>query len=223
MLPYLLNIQKVSFSYTDGSPVLEGIDLAIQKGALIIVSGESGAGKSTLLKLLNRFHDLNVGIILYQGKDLREYHVNEIRSSILYLPQLPYMIEGSVDENLSIPFSFQAHKEKKYSSDRAREWLDYFQLGVSLDYEASKLSIGQRQRIALIRALLLDPEVLLLDEPCSSLDRRNRRLIEEKIESLLQSAGITVIMATHSEVNFSDGVYRHFQIDNHRLTERARG
>lgn len=222
MSSYLLRIQNISFSYPGGDPVFERINLKVKKGSLIVISGESGAGKSTLLKLLNRFHDVTGGNIFYHEKELNAYHVNDVRRSILYLPQLPHIIEGSIEDNLSVAFSFQAHKHKKYSRDRAQEWLNYFQLDVSLDCEASKLSIGQRQRIALIRALLLDPEVLLLDEPCSSLDARNRRLIEEKIESLLQSSGITVIMATHSEVNFSQSVYTSHSLENGTLTDRSR-
>lgn len=215
----LFEIQNISFSYPDGKPVFERIDLDIKRGELIIVSGESGAGKSTFLKLFNRFNELTDGTILYHGRELRQYHINDIRRSILYLPQLPHMIEGSLEDNLSFPFSFHAHKDKTYSSDAARQWLDYFHLGVSLGHNASKLSVGQRQRIALIRALLLAPEVLLLDEPCSSLDSRNRRLIEQKIESLLESAGITVIMATHSEVNFSESVYTPYRLEDNRLRE----
>ena len=213
----LLKIQNISFSYPDGKPVFERIDLDIKEGTLSIISGESGTGKSTFLKLFNRFHDLTNGKILFHERELREYQISEIRRSILYLPQLPHMIEGCVEDNLSFPFTFQAQKDKKYSPVKAREWLDYFQLGVSLSHEASKLSVGQRQRIALIRALLLEPEVLLLDEPCSALDSRNRRLIEEKIESLVISGGVTVIMATHGEVNFSESACAFFQLEDGQL------
>jgi putative ABC transport system ATP-binding protein len=217
MPPYIFRIQNISFSYPDGKPVFKDIDLTIKKGTLTVISGESGAGKSTFLKLFNRFNELTDGKILYHERELKDYQINEIRRSNLYLSQLPHVIEGSIKDNLSFPFSFQAHKDKRYSSDRAREWLDYFHLGISLGHEALKLSIGQRQRIALIRALLLEPEVLLLDEPCSALDSRNRRLIEQKIESLMESAGITVIMATHSEVNFSESVYSSFRLGDRRL------
>ncbi|KPK02241.1 MAG: hypothetical protein AMK71_02885 [Nitrospira bacterium SG8_35_4] len=213
----LLRIQNISFSYPDGKPVFERIDLNIRKGTLSIISGESGAGKSTFLKLFNRFHDLTDGKIFFHERELRDYQISEIRRSILYLPQLPHMIEGSVEDNLFFPFTFQSQKDKKYSPVNAREWLDYFQLGVSLSHEASKLSVGQRQRIALIRALLLEPEVLLLDEPCSSLDSRNRRLIEEKIESLVESRGVTAIMATHGDVNFSESVCAFFRLEDRHL------
>jgi putative ABC transport system ATP-binding protein len=221
MSSFLFKIKNVSFSYPDGKPVFEEIAFDIKKGALIIIRGESGQGKSTFLKLFNRFNDLTDGKILYHQKDLRDYHISEVRRSILYLPQLPHIIEGSVEDNLSFPFSFHVHKDKQYSPGKAKKWLDYFHLGVSLSNEASKLSVGQKQRIALIRALLLEPEVLLLDEPCSSLDSRNRGLIEQKIESLLQSAGVTVIMATHSEVGFSEAACRFFLLANRELTEKT--
>jgi putative ABC transport system ATP-binding protein len=129
------------------------------------------------------------------------------------------MVDGTIEENLAFPFSFHLHKNKIFDPINAREWLDYFQLNIPLDHEALKLSIGQKQRIALIRSILLEPEVLLLDEPGSALDSNNKRLIEQKIESLINSSGIVVLMATHSEVSFSDSDYRSFRLEDGRLVE----
>jgi predicted regulator of Ras-like GTPase activity (Roadblock/LC7/MglB family) len=92
------------------------------------------------------------------------------------------------------------------------------QLKVLLEHDALKLSVGQKQRIALIRAMMLEPEVLLLDEPGSALDSSNRKLIEHKIESLINSSGITVLMATHSAVSFEGTDYRVFALEDRRLT-----
>jgi len=219
MLSNLLQIQNISFSYPGGKPVIHGVSFDIQKGKLVVIRGESGAGKSTFLKLFNRFNELEDGKILFHGRELGDYEIDEIRRSIIYLPQLPHVIEGTVKDNLSFPFLFKVHKNKTFDKHKAEEWLDYFQLRVSLSHGALKLSIGQRQRIALIRAILLEPEILLLDEPCASLDIENRRLIERKIESLLESAGITVLMATHSEVGFHESSCRFFRLANGELTE----
>jgi putative ABC transport system ATP-binding protein len=127
------------------------------------------------------------------------------------------MIEGTIEDNLSFPFSFHVHSHKTYDPVKSREWLDYFQLDIPLNQEASKLSIGQKQRIALIRSMLLEPEVLLLDEPGSALDSNNKKLIEQKIESLIESSKITVLMATHSEVGFSNADYRMFKLKDKKL------
>jgi putative ABC transport system ATP-binding protein len=217
MTPNLLELLNVSFSYPGYGKVLHDINLEIKRNDLIIIQGESGAGKSTFLKLFNRFCDSIQGKFIFRGRELKEYGIDEIRSSIIYLPQLPFMIEGTIEDNLSFPFSFRVHSHKTYDPVKSREWLDYFQLDIPLNQEALKLSIGQKQRIALIRSMLLEPEVLLLDEPGSALDSNNKKLIEQKIESLIESSKITVLMATHSEVGFSNADYRMFKLKDRKL------
>jgi len=198
---------------------LQEINLEINENDLIVIQSESGTGKSTFLKLFNRFCDPVNGRVLFNNKVLYEYEIDEIRSSIIYLPQLPFMIEGTVEYNLSFPFSFNAHKAKKYDPEKASEWLDYFQLDVPANHDALKLSTGQKQRIALIRAMLLEPRVLLLDEPGSSLDSGNKNLIDRKIETLIDSSDLSVLMATHSETGFREGTYRLFRLNNGRLVQ----
>ncbi len=193
------------------------MNLDIPQNALIVVQGESGAGKSTLLKLLNRFCELDNSNIYFHDKAIKDYQIDKLRSSVIYLPQLPFMIEGTIEDNLTFPFSFNSNKEKTYHVEKAREWLFYFQLRTTLQSEALKLSIGQRQRVALVRALLLKPEVLLMDEPCSALDPKNKKLIEHKIESLTAEARLTIIMATHSEVAFTGSHYSLYRLEDERL------
>jgi putative ABC transport system ATP-binding protein len=214
----VIELQNVSFAYPEGKVILQDISLDLKKNDLIIIQGKSGAGKSTFLKLFNRFCDTSEGTILFHGKELEKYGIEEIRSSIIYLPQLPYMIDGSVEENLTFPFSFHSHRGKYYNPEQAREWFGYFQLDVPFHQEALKLSVGQRQRIALIRSILLQPEVLLLDEPGSALDSANKRLIEQKIESLIDSSNITVIMATHSDVTFTPYRKQTFMLKDKNLS-----
>jgi putative ABC transport system ATP-binding protein len=216
----LLELQNVSFAYSGGHMVFQEINLEIKRNDLIVIQGDSGAGKSTFLKLFNRFYDSTSGRILLHDKELKGFKIDDVRSSIIYLPQLPFVVEGTIEDNLSFPFSFYAHKVKQFDPNKSREWLDYFQVDVPLKHEALKLSIGQRQRIALIRSMLLEPEVLLLDEPGSALDTNNKRLIEQKIESLINSSKITVLMATHSEVSFTGSQYRVFRLEDRRLKEK---
>lgn len=215
----LIELDNVSFGYDRDHPVLRGLGLGIEKNCLAVIRGESGAGKSTLLKLFNRFHDPDSGSISFHGRHLNEYGIYELRSSVIYLPQLPVVTGGTVEDNLSFPFHFHAHKGKRFDRQKAGEWLEYFQLDIPLSHDAMKLSVGQKQRIALIRAMLLEPEVLLLDEPGSALDSGNKRLIEQKIESLISSAKVTVLMATHSDVSFSEGICRFFNLEDGRLAE----
>ena len=215
----LLELNQVSFSYPSGRPVIQEVDLEIKENDLIVIQGESGTGKSTFLKLFNRFCDPDNGRVLFNNKDLHEYSIDHIRSSIIYLPQLPLMIEGTVEDNLSFPFSFNTHKAKKYDHEKAMDWLDYFQLDLLPEHEALKLSTGQKQRIALIRAMLLEPSVLLLDEPGSSLDSVNKKLIDRKIEALINSSDISVLIATHGAIGFQEGRYKLFRLENGRLIQ----
>lgn len=214
-----LQLQKVSYSYPGSQQVLYDLDLDIHRNDLVVIRGESGAGKSTFLKLFNRFCDVSNGEIIFNSKALREYHIDRLRSAVIYLPQLPLMINGTIRDNLYFPFMFHSHKHKEFDPSKAEKWLDYFQISAPLDHDALKLSIGQRQRIALIRSLLLEPEVLLLDEPGSALDPNNKKLIEQKIESLVSGGNVTVIMATHSAVSFSNPSCRFFNLEDKNLKE----
>ena len=219
MPPALLQLQKISYSYPQGHEILHDLDLEIYRNDLVVIRGESGAGKSTLLKLFNRFCEISKGEILFHDKSLKSYHIDTLRSNMIYLPQIPLMINGSILDNLNFPFRFHSHKNKNFDVSKAEKWLDYFQLNINLEKDALKLSIGQRQRIALIRSLLLDPEVLLLDEPGSALDPKNKRLIEEKIESITRDDNVTVLMATHSDISFSSSSYRMFNLKDRKLRE----
>ena len=215
----LFELHNLCFAYPGSDNVLDNINLRIQQNDIIIIKGESGAGKSSFLKLFNRFNDSIEGKLLFRGKNLYEYNVEETRSSIIYLPQLPYILDGTVEENLIFPYQFHAHSKKEFNKTRARRLFDHFHLKFSIDYDALKLSIGQRQRIALIRAILLEPEVLLLDEPGSSLDEINRKNLENQVALLTESSDLTVIMATHGEVCFQNSTHRTFNIHERNLVE----
>ena len=215
----LLDLQNVSYAYPGGGTVIQDINLQVDKNDLVVIKGESGAGKSTILKLLNRFCDYTEGKILFNNRELKGFSIVELRSSIIYLPQIPVMIEGKIEENLSFPFNFRAHKVKEFDKANALKWLDFFRLDMSLHADAHKLSIGQKQRIALIRSMILMPKVLLLDEPVGSLDKKNRQIIEQKIESLTRTSGVTVIMVTHGDVSSSFSDCRIFQVKDKGLRE----
>ncbi|UCH80557.1 MAG: ATP-binding cassette domain-containing protein [Nitrospiraceae bacterium] len=218
----VFELNNINFAYPGGEHVLEKIHLNVHQNDIIVIKGESGAGKSTFLKLFNRFCDIRDGELLFHGRQLREYRIEKVRGSIIYLSQIPYLIEGSVGDNLMFPFQYKVHNARIFNRKRAQELLAYFNLDIPLQHEASNLSVGQRQRVSVIRAILLEPEVLLLDEPGSSLDEINRRNLEIKIESLSEISGITVIMATHRELSFNDRKHRLFYIQNRNLIEDFR-
>ncbi len=216
---YVFELNNIYFAYPDGMNILQDINLKVYQNDIIIIKGDSGIGKSTFLRLFNRFSDCNEGELLFRGKKLSTYDIEEIRCSIMYLPQLPHIINGTVEENLKFPYKFHTHRKKRFDKKRAKELFDHFHLNFSTDCDALRLSIGQRQRISLIRAILLEPEVLLLDEPGSSLDEVNRRNLEKQVELLTDSSRLTVIMATHGTVSFQNKKHRMFNMKNRNLVE----
>jgi putative ABC transport system ATP-binding protein len=217
---YVFELNNICFAYPGSENVLENINLKINQNDIIIIKGDSGIGKSTFLKIFNRFSDCTEGELFFHGRKLSTYNIEEIRCSIMYLSQLPHMIDGTVEENLIFPYKFHTHSKKKFDQNRAKELFNHFHLNFPFNCDALRLSIGQRQRISLIRAILLEPEVLLLDEPGSSLDESNRRNLEKQVELLTESSRITVIMATHGEVSFKNKNCRIFNIRNRNLAER---
>jgi len=196
----VLELQRVSFAYPGDDYIITDSSYQVTKNTLVILRGKSGSGKTTVLKLFNRFCEPGSGQILFQGKPLHDYEIERLRSSVIYLPQMPYIIEGTIEDNLKFPFLFLSNKNKVYDEKLAGQWMEYFQLEMPLSRDAAKLSLGQKQRVALIRSILPGPDVLLLDEPCSALDRSSRLLIEQKICHLLDKTDITILMASHSDI-----------------------
>ncbi len=201
MIP-LLDIRNLSFAYEESAPlVFERLDLSVAEGEFILVKGPSGSGKSTLLRLICRLNQLTAGSILFQGNDITSIAPARLRSSISYVAQIPQMIDASVEENLLLPFSFAINTEKSPpDKEELREMLKTFYLtDVSLDHSALKLSTGQKQRVAIMRALLQEPLLLLLDEPTSALDQESASMVFSIMERLSVEQRKTLITVTHSD------------------------
>lgn len=201
MTPPLLQIEHLGFSHAPGmSPLFEDVDLSVEKGDFILIRGASGTGKSTLLRLVCRLASYTSGRIFFKGEPLEKIAPVELRSMVTYVAQIPSMASGSVRHNLLFPFSFAVNRARKEPSERdLSEMLEMFFLkDVGLEREASTLSIGQQQRLALMRAILLEPEMLLLDEPTSALDAESASMVLRIVERLNREQHRTVVMVTHS-------------------------
>jgi putative ABC transport system ATP-binding protein len=198
----LLDIKNLSFAY-DGSTALvfDRLSVTVQEGEFILVKGPSGSGKSTLLRLICRLNQPRDGSILFQGNNITTIAPAKLRSMISYVAQIPQMIDATVQENLILPFSFAINADKlKPSTEELREMLRKFYLAdVSPDQSAMKLSIGQKQRLAIMRALLQQPQLLLLDEPTSALDHESASMVFAIIERLNTEDRKTLITVTHSD------------------------
>ncbi len=186
----LFELSEVSLTRGDRR-VLDSVSAAIPPGATAIV-GPSGAGKSTLLRLLNRLADPDAGTIAYRDKPLSGYEPLALRREVSLVPQLPALLEGTVESNLA------------YAADLASKELDAERClrlaGLDPDFvgrDVAKLSVGEQQRTMLARALAQEPAVLLLDEPTSALDHAARDAIEATLAELRRELEISIVLVSH--------------------------
>jgi len=193
-----IDLQGASLHFGDHEPLFEGVDLAIEGGRLVVIEGASGCGKSSLLRMLNRLQEPTTGRLLVDGSPAAAIDITDLRRRALLVPQSPVAVPGTVRDNLCWPFTFRANRKHAHpADDLLRHRLDALLLqDVSLDDEAGTLSVGQRQRLALLRALLLEPDILLCDEPTASLDDVARDVIESQLEDRC-AAGFGIVVVTH--------------------------
>jgi putative ABC transport system ATP-binding protein len=171
--------------------VLSGASVAIEPGATAVL-GPSGVGKSTLLRLLNRLADPAAGSVRFLGRDVRELDVLDLRRRAVLVPQQPAPLPGTVAENVAYGPSLRGA-----TADVERcltlAGLD----GSYAERDASRLSVGEQQRVMLARALALEPEALLLDEPTAALDETARTGVELTLVELQATLGISIVLVTH--------------------------
>lgn len=164
--------------------LLEDISLSVRRGEKILLMGATGSGKTSLLNTLNLMNMNYKGAIYFEGKEVREYNAQHLRSRITMVMQEPWLGEGLVKEALSEAFGYQAIRNRGITedADTIGRLLKAFELPAEyLDKKAEQLSGGEKQRFALIRALILQPEILLLDEISSALDQETSRIISQII------------------------------------------
>jgi len=171
--------------------VLRGLDLRLERGATAIV-GPSGAGKSTLLRLLNRLADPDAGAVRFRGEDLRSLDVLELRRRACLVPQLPAPLPGTVALNVGAGPSM-AGRAADVPHALALAGLDER----FADRDVERLSVGEQQRVMLARALALEPDVLLLDEPTAALDEQAKAGVERTLLDLERRLGLSTILVTH--------------------------
>ena len=174
-----------------GKQVLSGLSARIPTGATCL-AGPSGSGKSTTLRLLNRLADPESGTVLYRGEDVRALDPLELRREVCLVPQLPALLEGTVEENVRFAAELAGREPE------VARLLDLAGLDASFAArDSGKLSVGEQQRAMLARALALEPRVLLLDEPTSALDEGARGAVEATLLDLRQRMKISTVLVTH--------------------------
>ena len=170
--------------------MLEDVSVRIADGATALL-GPSGSGKSSLLRLLNRLSDPDSGTIRFEGKDVRKLDVLDLRRRAVLVPQLPAPLPGTVADNVRFGPSL-CDRDADVESCLARA-------GLGMAYaerDAAELSVGEQQRVMLARALALEPDVLLLDEPTSALAEAARDGVERTLEELAR-ADVSMVLVTH--------------------------
>ncbi len=188
----MFTLKKVKFK-----DVLNIEELTIEAYKITCIVGESGSGKTSFLKLLNHLINYEHGRVTYKGKDLKALDAVAFRRKIVLVPQTPVIFPGTVRDNLQIGLQFS--KKNPAPDERLFEEMRRMNLPKGLDDDTDTFSGGEKQRLALARALLMNPEVLLLDEPTSALDDNTVDKVIGYVVDHVRENKKTLIMVTHSK------------------------
>ena len=217
-----VRFQDIGFAYSEELPVLHHIHLHAQPGETIALVGHTGAGKSTLVHLLTRFYEFDAGEILIDGKSLRDFSKSALRSAVGMVTQESFLFNGSIRDNLRLgkPDATDAELFAVLEAANAREFVDRLPegLGTVVGERGVKLSVGEKQRVSIARALLKDPPILVLDEATSSVDNRTERLIQQALDRLMEGRTCFVIAHRLSTVRHADQI---LVMDHGRIVERG--
>jgi len=214
--------KDVSFRYRTGGKVLNGLNMTIPAGETVGIVGATGAGKSSLIKLLMRFYDVTGGRILLDGRDLREYKIDDLVSAAGLVSQDVFLFHGTVAENIRYG-TFNATDEELIEAAKLSEAHD-FVTDLKDGYETvvgergQKLSGGQRQRISIARAILKDPPVLILDEATSAVDNETEAAIQRSLFKISKDRTTIIIAHRLSTVRHADRI---FVLDEGELVEEG--
>lgn len=200
----ILEIKNLSIEI-EGKKILKDININIRKNKITAIIGPSGCGKTTFLKSLNRLIEeenqiKKEGKIFFENKDISEFNLNELRKKIGLVFQNPAPFPFSIYKNMTYAPIYYGEKDKnildKIVKDKLKDAGLYEEVKNELEKSALKLSGGQQQRLCIARSLTVNPEILLLDEPCSALDIQNTNKVEELLKKLSQK--YTIVIVTHN-------------------------
>jgi putative ABC transport system ATP-binding protein len=178
----LLEGRQIGRRAASGDWLLRAVNLQIRAGERIAVSGPSGSGKTLLLRALARLDPIDEGDVLWRGESVRGGRTPEFRRQAIYLHQRAALVEGRVEDDLRAPFRLRANRGLEFSPAKIHQWLELLGRDAGLlEKRDRELSGGESQLVALMRAVQLDPQVLLLDEPTAALDPRAADAVEQLV------------------------------------------
>jgi len=217
-----MEFDDVSFEYREGRPVVRDFSVKVRGGTVVALVGRSGAGKTTVTDLVARFHDPTRGRLLLNGTDIREFRLRTYRNLLALVQQDVFLFDGSVRDNIAYGRHDATDAEIEDAAQRANA--HEFIVNLPERYETFigergvKLSGGQRQRISIARAILADPQILILDEATSNLDTESEQLIQASMATLL--AGRTTFVIAHrlSTIRRADLI---LLLEDGRIVERG--
>ena len=192
-------IRNVDFSYLPGKPILKDVSVSAPKGKMIAVVGPTGSGKTTIMNLINRFYDVDAGSIRFDGRDIREFDLDSLRSKVGIVLQDSVLFSGTIRDNIrfGVPDASQEMVEVAAKATHIHEYIESLpdKYDTLIDDDQSVFSTGQKQLISIARTLMTDPQVLILDEATSNVDTVTESKIQNAMEAIV--AGRTSFVIAH--------------------------
>ncbi len=205
-----IKLENVWFAYTDEEYVLKNISFEVKKGQTIALVGATGAGKSSIINLISRFYEINKGEILIDGTEIREFELGTLRKHIGVVLQDVFLFSNSIYYNITLGNPNITREQVIEAAELVGAWKFIERLPGGLDYNVMErgatLSVGQRQLISFVRAMVYNPEILILDEATSSVDTETEELIQESIEKMMKGRTSIVIAHRLSTIQKADQI-----------------
>ena len=194
-----VEIRNVDFSYLPGKPILKDVSISAPKGKMIAVVGPTGSGKTTIMNLINRFYDVDAGSISFDGRDIREFDLDSLRSKVGIVLQDSVLFSGTIRDNIrfGVPDASQEMVEAAAKATHIHDYIESLpdKYDTLIDDDQSVFSTGQKQLISIARTLMTDPQVLILDEATSNVDTVTESKIQNAMEAIV--AGRTSFVIAH--------------------------
>ncbi|HEY5730695.1 MAG TPA: ABC transporter ATP-binding protein [Anaerolineales bacterium] len=205
-----VEVRNLHFHYRDDQQVLKGLNFSVAPGEMVALVGPSGAGKTTLVQLLHRFYDPIEGEIIVDDHNIRDVQLTSFLKQVAFVPQETLLFGGTIEENIRYAKPEASHEEIEAAarSANAHDFIEQCPEGylTVVGEKGIRLSAGQRQRIAIARAILKNPHMLILDEATSALDNESEKLIQEALERLMQGKTSFVIAHRLSTIHNADKI-----------------